>query len=389
MLMKPICLSRFAGLVRALAALACLFGAHSAHALNYVKGCALANGTIATNFAAPSPSMPTLTIGRDVPNGTVVYRHTVTGPPATIECNLSFTKTSYNPNWITSNHGKSSWNQGIYGGKTWETGVPGIGVAVQLPDSQVVLPHRFEIDCDSSTCTHQSPSTKFELVLIKTGPVTPGWIKGSDLPTVGSNWWRDRFSMLPDDSGVSATRVTFAGSGIHVLARTCRTPDVNVDMGNALTNRFRGKGSGSPWRTFSVRLEECPSFYRSQTIATSNFASPSVAPVTSVVGTTPNRLGVVLTPTTAILDRAAGVVALSPGTKDQPAATGVGLQLSTTGEGAGTPVQFDKVMPTGIEPEPINDATYRFELHARYYQTGDAVTPGQANSAVMFTIDYQ
>lgn len=385
--MKPLPLFRFAGFVRALAALACLLGAHPAHALNYFNGCALSSG-IATNFAADSPSLPTLTIGRDVPNGTVVYRHTVNGPPAKVECSMALTRTSYNPNWITSKYGKSSWNQGIYGGKTWETGVPGIGVAVQLPDSKAVLPYRAEYGC-GATCTHSVSSTKFELVLIKTGPVSPGWIRPADLPTIGSNWWRDRYSMLPDDSGLSVTRVTFTGTGIHILARTCRTPDVNVDMGNVLTNTFRGKGSGSRWRAFSVRLEECPEFYRSQIVAKSDFTSPSSAPVTSVIGTTPNQLGVVLTPTTAILDQAAGVVALSPGTPDQPSAAGVGLQLSTVGEGAGMPVQFGKVTPTGIVPEPIDNATYQFDLFARYYQTSDAITPGQANSAVMFTIDYR
>ncbi|WP_414440538.1 fimbrial protein [Burkholderia sp. 22PA0106] len=386
--MKSIHPSRFAGLLRALATLVCLFAAHAAHAQHYVNGCALVGGTIATNFtsAIPTTSM-TLTVGRDVPNGTVLYRYYVTGPAAKIECSMSLTRTSYNPNWITSTQRKSSWNQGIYGGKTWETGVPGIGVAVQLPDDRTVLPYRAEYNC-GPTCTHTSPTGKFQLVLIKTGPVSPGWIQSSALPTVGSNWWRDPFSMLPDDSGLSVTRVKFSGS-IHILARTCRTPDVNVDMGNELTNTFRGKGSGSRWRAFSVRLEDCPRFYRSQIVAVSDFKSPSADPTTWIESTTPNQLGVVLTPTTAILDQAAGVVALSPGTPDQPSATGVGLQLSTTGAGAGTPVQYDTVMPTGITPTIVDDATYQFDLFARYYQTGDAITPGQANSAVMFTIDYR
>jgi type 1 fimbria pilin len=75
----------------------------------------------------------------------------------------------------------------------------------------------------------------------------------------------------------------------------------------------------------------------------------------------------------------AGVLALSPSTGT--VAQGVGVQLLHNN----APVAFGTPIATGTAASAGN---YNIPLVARYYQTADAIGPGQANSSATFTMTY-
>ena len=78
---------------------------------------------------------------------------------------------------------------------------------------------------------------------------------------------------------------------------------------------------------------------------------------------------------------AAGVLALSP-SASQVVATGVGLQLLYNNKA----VIFGTPIAAGVAS---NDGAYTIPLVARYYQTDNTITEGQANSTATFTMSYQ
>ena len=78
---------------------------------------------------------------------------------------------------------------------------------------------------------------------------------------------------------------------------------------------------------------------------------------------------------------AAGVLALSP-SASQVVATGVGLQLLYNNKA----VIFGTPIAAGVAS---NDGAYTIPLVARYYQTANTITEGQANSTATFTMSYQ
>ncbi|WP_420997116.1 fimbrial protein [Cupriavidus sp. 30B13] len=314
-----------------------------------------------------------LTIGRDVPDGTVIYSQTVSAQTVSIDCKNYATATVNNALELTTSQPLAAWNQGPYAGKVYESGLPGIGVAIRD-----IRTNRFYPDLDTTsclfTCIYPVGPQYVEISLIKTGQVSAsGPIAGASLPRVISNWRKSSaFEYL------QAFEISFAGS-LSIVSRTCATPDVTVRMGSHGAGGFSGAGSATPWKGFDIRLQDCPAFHGAA-------ASVSYDNGVSNVGTTANQLGFVLTPVTQVVDAAKGIVALSAGSEARPAAGGVGLQIATQ---AGTPVTYGSVMPSGIAPAAAEGGSYTIPLQARYVQTGESVTPGRADTSVMFTIDYK
>lgn len=77
---------------------------------------------------------------------------------------------------------------------------------------------------------------------------------------------------------------------------------------------------------------------------------------------------------------------VSSTTSGPAAATGVGVQIANA---SNTPVQFNTLMSSGVTPTDVVNANYNIPLQARYIQILLGVTPGPANTSVMFTINYQ
>ncbi|WP_081082396.1 fimbrial protein [Burkholderia diffusa] len=319
-----------------------------------------------------------LTVGRDVPNGTVLYRQTVRPMSPRVTCSNVGTIATITKNFKlpTTPLPLANWNGSPYPGHVYQTGVPGIGIALWYAGNP--FPWTTTSDnCGGLTvsCNWTIETAQFDISVIKIGPVSPGVIQASNFPTVQIDW--------VTDNTLTVQRTSFTGS-INIVAQTCTTPDVNVDMGAHQTRAFTGAGSATPWRDFSIQLQNCPAFYRSYAYVQNN---DSATGWSSSVATNPNVLGFTLAPSTPIINPAQGIVGLSPAMSGPATATGVGLQVATA---SNVPVSFNTVMSSGITPTATSGASYSIPLRARYIQTGSsAPTPGPANTSIMFTINYQ
>ena len=149
--------------------------------------------------------------------------------------------------------------------------------------------------------------------------------------------------------------IVFTGGPTFTLL-SCVTPDILVDLGRHQSNEFTGINATTPMVDFDIKLNSCP--------AGMNFIKYRIDPATIVTMS------------------AQSVVALDA----TSTATGVGIQLldgagAVHPLGAGTDRTFGGYNPT-------TGGSYTIPLKARYYQTSPGVTPGQANTTMMFTMTY-
>lgn len=234
------------------------------------------------------------------------------------------------------------------------------------------------INCGSGTayCVYTLQGTlAFDMSFIKIGDVSPGTIQGSQLPTttqtrVGSN-------------SVEVMRVNVSGS-INIVSRTCSTPDVSVPMGTHMLNEFSGKNTFTQWKDFSIALNNCPAFNGYYQDTGPRWLSDGTS--NNLDSRKNNVLQVRLDPTRTAITPNLGIMSLNPSAPgDDPAATGVGLQVA---DSSGTPLPLAALRASGITPRAVEGASYTIALKARYIQTEDSITAGPANATATFTINY-
>lgn len=339
--------------------------------------CDYTDGT--TNMIRTQPLLGgNLTVGRDVPLGAEIYRQTFNATTVVrILCNAGI----YNietRRWLpTTPLPLSSWAGSPWGGHVYQTGVPGIGVALWFSGTP------FPSSLNSTNCGNgtancivsiQAPLA-FDLSLIKIGDVSPGTIQGASLPTMAQS----RIS----SNSVEVQRVNFSGS-INIVSRTCSTPDVSVPMGTYRLNEFSGKNSFTPWKDFSIALNNCPAFHGYYQGTGPRWLSDGSS--NNLDSRKNNVLQVRLDPTRAAITPNLGIMSLNPSAPgEDPAATGVGLQVA---DSHGTPLPLATLRASGITPRAVEGASYTIPLKARYIQTEDSLTAGPANATATFTINY-
>ncbi|MFE8116634.1 fimbrial protein [Brenneria goodwinii] len=143
---------------------------------------------------------------------------------------------------------------------------------------------------------------------------------------------------------------TFSGS-ISVYAGGCTIENtINVDMGKISSASFLGVGSTGPEVPFSILLQNCHG------VVTSAYFD--------------------FTPVYGFANQEASVIALND---DDNAATGVGIQLLISGEKIGW---NDDVY------YPITTGNNTVNFTATYYQVEETVTPGNADTTVVFNVYY-
>ncbi|MBU4632848.1 fimbrial protein [Pseudomonas chlororaphis] len=351
-------------------------------ALSSLTGLAMADCNFIDGTSTMVRTMPLLggniTVGRDVPLGTEVYRQTFS-PSTTV--NISCSAGLYN---IETRRGLpvlplplSSWAGTPWGGHVYQSGVPGIGVAIWY--SGTPLPFTGNgTNCGGGTAScnyYIRPTMAFDLSLIKIGDVSPGTIQGSQLPTVDQKWVAS--------NTVELSRVNFSGS-MNVVSRTCDTPDVAVAMGTHMTHEFSGLNSSTPWKDFVIKLNNCPAFHGTQRGGGPRWGSDG-----TVTPRTPNAnvLMLRLDATRPAINPSLGILSLNPSAPgDAVAATGVGVQVADSHGGA---LPLATLRPSGITPSATEGKSYQIDLKARYIQTAGSVTAGPANASAVFTINYQ
>ncbi len=191
----------------------------------------------------------------------------------------------------------------------------------------------------------------------------PGALSGSDLPTFGIYGIIYKYDGTPfDGKKILMGSLSFRGS-LNIIPFTCQTPDVAVPMGKYKTTDFTGVGSTSQWVDFNIELDNCPGNYPAYFQA-KNQMSLLINPVYG--NPTPDSFS------------------LKSGTGS---ATGIDMQVRKQNDTSLI------TMGTGFDPMgPVTGNTgitrFRIPLQARYIQSGGQVTPGLAESALTFTINY-
>lgn len=180
--------------------------------------------------------------------------------------------------------------------------------------------------------------------LVAIGPIRNG-TQTFNSPTI-SVWY----------DNINAAQLVLTQTSVKTLSLACVTPDVVVPMGKHMSSELAGRDTYSPSPTrFAIKLNDCP--------AGMDSIQYRVDPVTAVVNS------------------GNSVVALD----GSSTATGVGVQLlDGTGVAVlplGTPISFHGY-------DQGTGGSYEIPLYARYYQTGDRVGAGKANTSVTFTMTY-
>lgn len=344
-----------------------------------------------TDTYAITPGM--LSAGPDMPLGTIIYNMTWndnnTGNQIRCNTNISGGESATTPGISlgieSAPYPLSSWNGSPFSGKVYTTNIPGIGFAVwsngnaaTIESSVINGPFTITIP-DSSTMQNIGSGSPLEVSLIKIGNTPPGnyVINASTFPVV-KNFWPASPLIA---NAVTSRRITFTGN-LTVVAQTCTTPDVNVNLGSYDTSVLSSAGSATPWIDASIKLTNCPVFQ-------GYFPEPTGSvQITGNTTTQPasknNQFGVRLTPVGDIINSASGIIAVSSSAN---AATGVGIQIAN-----GTPSVVGQLFNLSSELK-INTpksgvSTINIPLISRYIKTGSEVTPGRADGKVTFTVNY-
>lgn len=278
----------------------------------------------------------------------------------------------------------------IPAGKVYPTNINGIGVYIGqgtnassnadniVPTTKLASDSTGSVSgCASgSTCSIIRNFLRWDLYLVQTGPISSGVLQGSSLPCIQVNY-NNTGSTSTEDGLVENVCIT---GSINIISPSCQTPDVVVPMGSYDVSSFNGKGSATKWIDASIKLLGCPIFYGSGSSG-SWYADNSG--VNNSGTSSKNSIAVQLTPMTTIIDSSRGIFALA---ESSDSARGAGIQLAY-GTGSSPEIVNFSVMKSyqiGIGTNGISE----IPLVARYIQTDTNVTPGTANSAVTFLINY-
>lgn len=328
-----------------------------------------------------------ITVGRDLPAGSVLYRESLkiaSSSAFMLSCQPGAGTLRSNRRLLTTPLPLLPWNAGPYAGKVYESGVSGIGVAITQTTSDTPLPQlgtAFQNCNDTAAChwTWDTGLQAVDVVLIKTGPVTAGVIQGAQLPTIQVDFQATNATPL--------LKVDFSGQ-LSVVATTCQTDDVEVEMGSQRLSQLTGVGSAGEWKPFEIKLTNCPAFYGRYPIRGDITFSDTtgLGPTATVVN---NTLDFAILPSSGTLDAARGLMALSPvGESGVAAAQGVALQLSRD-DAASSPVVLGESNSTGLALQQSAGLSYSIKLKARYYQYQATVGPGSGEATALYQLSYQ
>lgn len=217
----------------------------------------------------------------------------------------------------------------------------------QLPSERITL---------SGITTSFTISTEVQMRYVKTDNALSAGSPSLFDPIYMRHFQTNGSSTFYGDGTYMIAQVKSGGLNISTNTGTCTTPNVTVTLPEASTSDFSGPGYTTARKDFTLNFNKCPAGLGS--------------------------ISYTFTPTTAILDSANGVVALDSGST----ARGVGIQLLTDNN---VPVTYNSAYLLKDYDATLKDANYTVPMTAGLYQTEATVTPGEANSAVSFTLSYK
>jgi type 1 fimbria pilin len=235
--------------------------------------------------------------------------------------------------------------------KVFATSVPGIGIRllrIGSGDSRPEVPYPHTLPT-STTFGPFSTNSSFVVELYKIAPIT-----GSGRLINGI------YTTYSGDRGGSAVTTRVDGDAITIVTPSCLvdtgSKNIPVVFGKVPQSDFKGRGTTAAERNFNIRLKCNAGVGTQNTVYLRMDATPDPA-------------------------GDAGVLRISQAS-GSATATGVGIQII---DGQKVPVKYGDDALVG----PSKDGDYVLPYTARYFQTGNTVTPGQANGMATFTLDYK
>lgn len=232
--------------------------------------------------------------------------------------------------------------------KMYSTNVQGIGIRllrVISASSKNYYPH----DLTGSFGAFD-PEAKFRVEVYKTAGAT-----GSGALAQGT--YTRYYSN--GDPGNSVLTTFLSANAITIITPSCTVDvgsrNISVQFGKVPQSAFKGKGSTAAERDFNIKLNCRAGMGAQNTVYLRMDATQDPAGDDGVLRITQDGAGV---------------------------ATGVGIQVI---DGQKAPVKYGEPALVGAS----KDGDYVLPFTARYYQTGNTVTPGRANGTANFTIDYK
>ncbi|MGJ7604411.1 fimbrial protein [Variovorax sp. LT1R20] len=229
------------------------------------------------------------------------------------------------------------------------TAVPGVGIRLSryFSDTEVsYYPHDRSTTSDFGDF---NAASRFQVELFKIAPVTGNGPLAQGTYT--------RYYSVADNKSVLTTNLL--GEGITIITPSCSVDlgsrNILVEFGKVPQSNFKGRGTTTGDRKFNIKLN-CKAGQNAQ-------------------NTVYLRMDATQDPSNE-----QGVLKITQA--GSTTATGVGIQVV---DDKTVPVKFGEEALVG----PSMDGSYVLPYTARYFQTGDKVTPGRANGTATFTLDYK
>ncbi|HEX7865944.1 MAG TPA: fimbrial protein [Variovorax sp.] len=230
--------------------------------------------------------------------------------------------------------------------KLYSTNVQGIGIRLlrTITEAQkTYYPHTL-----TGSFGAFDPASSFRVEVYKTAATT-----GSGPLAQGT------YTTYSASDGKSVLTTFLSANAITIITPSCTVDvgsrNISVEFGKVPLSGFKGRGTTTADRNFNIKLNCKAGMGVQNTVYLRMDATKDPAGDDGVLRITQGSTGI---------------------------ATGVGIQVI---DGNKTPVKFGDDVLVG----PSKDGDYVLPYTARYFQTGNTVTPGRADGTANFTIDYK
>lgn len=315
-------------------------------AILFYSSVAMANCTIAGSF---SFDVGKITVQRDVAVGQPISDWIYTSQGIAYKPCVNF-NTSYA---IVSGVGSYNSHTSLkYNGSTvFNSNLSGVGFVLEgrtsiENDSWSGWTNDLAIMAKKKPPNVSSIDNQARIKFIKTGNIISG--------SLGNNAGIFYAGTQEDNVWSPEISLPLTGSILNV-ACTITTPDINLFLGKYRKSDFTGTGSTTAWQDFNIDLN-CDKTARINV---------------RIDGTADSSAG------------SQGVMKLDS-SPDNTVATGVGIQMGYRPDNSLVQFGQEKYYWTSSSGGYEN-----IQLRARYYQTAQAITPGQANGTATFTLTYK
>ncbi|WP_058912984.1 fimbrial protein [Entomohabitans teleogrylli] len=306
------------------------------------------NSTYPIPFNSISPNMET---------GNVLMTVGFYAPSARFTCDSA-------PGYLVLKVKSTLGKTGTYLGKSpiYKTSIDGLGAYF----SQMLDGIRIS---ENDTAAAVVSLVQLNIVKMKSDTIS-GVLDASTLPTIDI-YGTESSSGTSNSGSVTLGSVAFTGNVSYVVP-TCMAEEKKVWLGEHNVNYFTDSET-TDWEDASITMICDRAFSNAY-----NYSFTSFSGILSQTIRPENYYSVTLQAVNDFINSSRGIMAI-----DSNGATGIGIQISRTR----SEQKWTSFTWTDLNVEGAN--TIKIPLYARYIKTADKVTMGQANSKLIYTVQYK